>query len=191
MAKQGLMLLLGLGAGFGMALAPGALAGERCYHGSAESGSLEFRGEAEGNRFNGHFRRFHVQVCLTDAEPETAVIDVRVETGSGTVGNRQGDAALVDEELFAAERYPEAVWTSSSIERNEDGFIAEGELSLRGVSASQPVQLQFDHADAGLDLTGSAQIMRLDYGVGQGEFEDPDFIRNRVELSFDLVLSAE
>ncbi|TVQ42052.1 MAG: YceI family protein [Wenzhouxiangella sp.] len=183
MAKQGLIVLLALG------LIAVAAAEERCYHGNADSGELSFRGEADGNRFNGRFRSFEVRVCMSADEPESARIEVTVETGSATVGNRQGDAALVDDELFAAERYPQAVWISEDLESHEDGYLATGELSLRGVSASQPVRLSFEPGDQTLGLSGGAEIMRLDYGVGQGEFEDPDFIRNRVDLSFDLALS--
>lgn len=187
MAKQGLIPFLI--AGLALAAVNAANGAEQCYRGDADSGALEFRGVAEGSRFNGRFRSFEVRLCLNDQDPETATIEVTVETGSATVGNRQGDAALADEDLFAVERFPEAVWTSSGIETRDDGFLAAGELSLRGVSASQPVSLLFEFGEGSLKLSGSAEILRLEYGVGQGEFDDPDFIRDRVDLSFDLVLS--
>lgn len=187
MAKQGLIAFMI--AGLTLALVDIANADERCYRGNADSGELEFRGVAEGSRFTGRFRSFEVRLCLNEQDPETAKIEVKVETGSATVGNRQGDAALADEDLFAVERFPEAVWTSSGIEVQDDGFLAAGELRLRGVSASQPVSLLFEFGEGSLKLSGSAEILRLDYGVGQGEFDDPDFIRDRVDLGFDLVLS--
>ncbi|MCC5866424.1 MAG: YceI family protein [Wenzhouxiangella sp.] len=189
MAKQGLIAFLIVS--LALAIVSTANANEQCYRGNADSGELEFRGVAEGSRFTGRFRNFEVRLCLDDQHPETASIEVTVETGSATVGNRQGDTALADEDLFAVERFPEAIWISSSIEAQDEGFLAAGELSLRGVSASQPVQLQFEFAEGRLNLTGSADILRLEYGVGQGEFDDPDFIRDRVDLSFELVLSAE
>ncbi len=189
MAKQGLMTFLA--AGLLISITSPANAEEHCYRGDADSGELEFRGVAEGSRFTGRFRDFEVRVCVDNNNPESARIEVTVETGSATVGNRQGDAALVDEELFAVDRYPQAVWTSQAVEPKDDGYLAAGELSLRGVSASQPVQLNFEFNDDGLGLSGSAEILRLDYGVGQGEFDDPDFIRDRVDLSFDLSLSVD
>lgn len=189
MAKQGLMTFLA--AGLLISITGPTNADEHCFHGNADSGALEFRGVAEGSRFSGRFRDFEVRVCVDDDHPESARIEVTVATGSATVGNRQGDAALVDDDLFAVDRYPQAVWVSQALEPKEDGYLATGELNLRGVSASQPVLLQFDHSDVGLGLSGSAEILRLAYGVGQGEFDDPDFIRDRVDLSFDLLLSAD
>ncbi len=187
MAKQGLIPFLI--AGLALAIVNTANGAEQCYRGDADSGELEFRGVAEGSRFTGRFRSFEVRLCLKDQSPETATIEVNVETGSATVGNRQGDAALVDEDLFAVEQFPEATWSSSEIEADDDGFLAAGELSLRGVSASQPVSLLFEFGEGSLKLSGSAEILRLEYGVGQGEFDDPDFIRDRVDLSFELMLS--
>ncbi len=163
-----------------------AVAEQRCYQTDAESGELGFRGEAEGNRFSGQFAAFTVELCLDEADPATAVIEVTVDTGSASVGNRQGDEALHGKELFNIERFPQARWQSGKIEKIEDGYLAGGELTLRGVSGSQPVSLSFDLDEDRLGLSGSAEILRIDFGVGEGEFADPDFIRNRVDLHFEL-----
>jgi polyisoprenoid-binding protein YceI len=172
-------------------LATAAQAEPACYGADAESGELRFSGEAEGNRFRGHFREFTVRICLDDEALETAVIEVEVATGSATVGNRQGDQALRDEELFAAERYPLATWTSGEIQSEDQRHLAAGELSLRGVSLSQPVALKLRREGDQLQLRGEAMIERLQFGVGQGEFADPDFISPEIALSFELNLSPE
>ncbi len=164
------------------------LMAEQCFSGSAADGELRFRGEAEGNRFNGQFREFTVRLCRDNAD-EDARIEVLVATASATVGNRQGDQALQDEELFFVSQFPEARWAAPlALEPGE--HMVEGELSLRGVSLNQPVSISVEINDD-VRLSGTSAIARLDYGVGQGEFADPDFIRDRVDLSFDVRLSAE
>jgi polyisoprenoid-binding protein YceI len=168
-----------------------AAAEQACYTADAESGELRFSGEAEGNRFRGHFREFSVRLCLDDDALETATIEVQVATGSATVGNRQGDQALLDEELFAAERFPRAFWVSGEISDQGHRHLAEGELNLRGLSASQPVALSLQREADQLKLSGEAVIERLEFGVGQGEFADPDFISPEIGLSFELNLSPE
>jgi len=162
-----------------------------CYRADADSGELTFSGDVEGNAFKGRFREFEVLVCMTSDDPATADIRVSVATASATVGNRQGDEALKDEGLFAIDQFPEAVWTSGRIVGDNVTYRAEGELTLRGMTASQPVELQLTSADDGFRLTGKAEILRLDYNVGIGEFEDTDFIRNQVNLAFDLNLKPE
>jgi polyisoprenoid-binding protein YceI len=173
-------------------LPPGAAAGEEvCFRADADSGKLAFSGVAEGNDFAGNFRDFEVTLCLKDRDLATAKIDVRVATASATVGNRQGDEALMDEELFFVEQYPEATWTSCEIVADNDGYRANGKLTLRGLSADQTVQLKLETKGDVITLSGNAEILRLDYNVGTGEFEDTDFIRNRVDLEFELPLTPD
>lgn len=178
-------------AGLALSAAFCAQAEPTCYTADADSGSLAFSGDAEGNRFQGHFRQFSVRLCLEDADLETARIEVEVATGSATVGNRQGDQALLDDELFAAERYPQAEWSSGEIEQAGPGYLAQGELSLRGIKANQPVRLALEQNSEGWQLTGEASIQRLNFDVGLGEFSDPEFISPEIRLTFNLALAPE
>lgn len=167
------------------------LGAEQCYRSDAELGELKFSGVAEGNAFQGNFGEFEVEICLKDHDLTTARIEVRVQTGSASVGNRQGDEALLGEELLFPDSYPEATWTSSDIARTDDGHRAEGEMRLRGISASQPVNLRLERDNDTLILVGDAEILRLEYEVGHGEFADPEFIDNRVDLEFSLELAPD
>lgn len=162
-----------------------------CYHADADSGELTFHGAVEGTSFRGSFREFDVRLCLGDGGPESAgveEIEVRLQMASATVGNRQGDEALRGRDMFGVAEYPEAVWRSRTIESSDNGYLAHGELSLRDVSADQTVELQLEREGDGYRLGGSAQILRLDFNVGQGEFADPEFIRNEIDLRFELQL---
>ena len=165
-----------------------AVASADCYRADGDSGELNFRGEAEGAPFSGFFETFDVSICLEDSDLTTAEIEVRVATGSAAVGNRQGDEALRGDDLLAPERFPEAVWTSTAIATGDNGHRARGELELRGVSAEQAVELSLEDVDGDRWLSGTAEILRRDYNVGTGEFEDTEFIRNRVDLRFELQL---
>ncbi len=164
---------------------------EVCFGADAASGDLSFSGDVEGNAFRGHFRQFDVSLCMVGDDPATAEIRVSVATASATVGNRQGDEALKEDELFAVDQFPEAVWTSAEVVADNEGWRAEGELNLRGMTAGQPVQLQLASENDGFRLAGTAEILRLDYQVGIGEFEDTDFIGNQVSLTFNLFLKPE
>lgn len=172
-------------------LAPPALA-ERCYSGGSDRGRLEFSGAVEDSGFTGHFGRFDVRYCLPAGLPERGRIEVVVATGSADSENRDRDEALLGVEFFHAEVFPEARWTSTAIRANADGYTAEGELTLRGITAAQPIEFRLTANDAGgFSMIGSAEVERLRFDVGTGEFADPDFVRNRVDLRFDLVLDPE
>lgn len=166
-----------------------AAAETACFIADGDSGELNFRGEVDGGgAFSGFFEDFSVRLCLQDEALETAEIEVTVRMEAATVGNRQGDEALRGRDLFAVGQFPEARWRSAQIQAVDAGYRALGELSLREVSAEQAVNLRLERDGDALWLHGDAEILRLDFNVGTGEFADPDFIRNRVDLRFELAL---
>lgn len=174
----------------GLAAALPAMAASHCYRADAGDGELLFDGVLDGTPFTGSFDAFSVSLCLEGDDLAGADIRVSVNTASGDTGNRQGNAALRGEEFFHIARFPEAVWTSLAVRPDGDGYLAEGELAVRGISAAQPVRLRFEPGEPAR-LSGSAQILRLDWDVGTGEFADTDFLRNRVDLRFDLRLHKQ
>ncbi len=168
-----------------------ALAAEQCFRADADSGELNFRGEADGTSFSGFFEDFSVRLCMTDEQLDTADIEVTIQMADATVGNRQGDEALRGRDMFNVDQFPEASWRSNEIEAANGGYRAHGELRIRDISAEQAVNLNLERDGDQLWLSGDGEIMRLDFDVGLGEFEDPDFIRNRIDLRFELQLEPE
>ncbi|RFF26610.1 YceI family protein [Wenzhouxiangella sp. 15190] len=160
-----------------------------CFRADQEDGELKFIGAAEGNRFTGEFGEFKVSLCMDARDLESAGIDVVVKTASADTGDGQRDSELHGENFFHVEEYPEATWESTDIRADGEAFVAEGDLTLRGITGDQTVRLRLSD-DKPPVLSGSAEIMRLDWNVGTGDedFEDTDFIRNRVDLEFELQL---
>ena len=161
-----------------------------CWVASDETGALQFSGVTEGRGFEGVFESFDVRLCLVGQDLATATIEVRVETASANTKSRDRDQTLKGEEFFWVSQFPEATWVSQSIRPTEGEFThsAEGELALRDIRLNQPVEMSLIVSGDGPRLVGQALILRLDYNVGIGEFEDTDFINNEVKLNFDLVL---
>ncbi|MDZ7791625.1 MAG: YceI family protein [Xanthomonadales bacterium] len=159
-----------------------------CFRADQNDGELKFIGVAEGNRFTGGFGEFTVTLCMDEHDLATAGIEVVVKTASADTGDGQRDSELHGENFFHVEEFPKATWESTDIRAEDGAFIAEGKLKLRGITSDQPVRLKLS-SDKPPMLSGSAEIMRLNWDVGIGEdFEDTDFIRNRVDLEFELQL---
>jgi len=190
-------------AGLALVVAGPALGQDRaCYRGGAASGELTFAGAVEGSGFTGSFGRFEVEYCMPPGRPADGDIEVRVELGSADSGNRDRDTTLLGEEFFDVERHPVSTWTSTVIEAagagpgNEagDGYRAAGRLELKGISADQPIAFRLRPdgeaivAEGRFTLGGSAEVDRQRFDVGTGEFADPEFVRNRVDVEFEVVL---
>lgn len=174
-----------------LALLAGAIQAA-CWTGDANSGELRFAGQVEGESFSGDFSDFDVRVC----RPEGAGWDesewrVSVATASADTDNRDRDETLHGRYFFAVDQFPTATWTSRRVVEQGDGLVLEGDLDLRGFTAPQSVEVTARAAGDGLNLVGTAEIARLRFGVGQGEYADREFIRDRVDLEFELRLRPE
>lgn len=160
-----------------------------CFRADQDNGRIQFIGVAEGNEFTGQFGEFEVSLCMDERDLSTAGIEVVVQTASADTGDSMRDGELHGENFFHVEEFPKAIWKSGKVRSDGDAYLAEGKLKLRGVTAEQPVRLKLSNGETPT-LTGSADIMRLDWQVGTGDedVEDTDFIRNRVDLEFELEL---
>lgn len=170
-----------------------AIAADQCWVANQDSGELAFSGVTEGRGFEGVFEAFDVVMCLDGTDLTTATIEVSVDTASADTDSRDRDQTLRSEEFFWVSRFPKATWASGSIESQSGEFShqAAGTLALRDVEMNQPVSMSLIDGESGPRLVGAAEMMRLDYNVGVGEFEDTDFIANEVNVEFDLGLTPQ
>jgi len=177
-------------------LGSSAQAAEICYSGGHESGQLQFHGAVEGSRFSGGFGEFRVRYCMPEAGPEQGSIEVEVQLASADSRNRDRDEALRDEEFFDIDNHPVSTWRSTSIAADGGDYTAAGELSLKGITAGQAIRFTLDPdgeritLSGGFTLAGDAEIDRQRFEIGTGEFADPEFVRNRVDVTFEVELGA-
>ena len=165
----------------------------KCWHSDSTRGELRFIGAVEGERFYGQFVDFDVQVCRPEGQSwSSSEWTVEVVTGSADTRNRDRDETLLGRFFFAVDDFPLASWNSDQIAAEALGekarLVAKGELELRGRRLPQAVNMELLESADGLSVTGSAEIFRLEFGVGQGEYADPEFVRNRVDLAFEIEL---
>jgi len=180
----------------GLTASSGVGADDNCFSGDQETGELTFSGAVEGTGFTGRFDEFAVDYCMPDSGPANGQIEVRVQLSSADTDNRERDETLKGEAFFAVGQYPEASWKSLSISDEGGRYAAVGELVLKGIKAEQAIG--FTLTPTGEDLVargefsmrGDAEVERLRFDVGTGDFSDPDFVRNRVDVDFEIRLRA-
>lgn len=169
---------------------------EKCFGGNQETGELAFSGAVEGTGFTGRFGEFSVDYCMPESGPADGRIEVRVQLASADTDNRERDETLKGESFFAVEQYPEATWRNLSISAEAGGFVARGELELKGIRAEQAINFTLTPdgddllASGEFSMRGAAEVDRSRFDVGTGEFADPEFVRNRVDVGFEIRLLA-
>jgi polyisoprenoid-binding protein YceI len=108
---------------------------------------------------------------LTGAEDDTARLEAAGRVGSVVTPDENLTAHIQSPDFFDAERFPEVRYISTSITRDGEELIVEGELTLKGTT--RPLQLRgsligpvvaLSGGEAiGVELEGS--IDRTDYGL--------------------------
>ena len=98
---------------------------------------------------------------------------------------------LLGSEFFDAAGVPEARYVATRFRAlGGNRFVAEGTLSLRGVS--KPVPLTFTWTPGAKPvLVGEATVSRLAFKVGTGDWTDTDLLPDAVKVTTRLVLAGQ
>ncbi|MBS0365775.1 MAG: YceI family protein [Proteobacteria bacterium] len=158
----------------------------------AAKSSLEFGFVQAGAQNKGHFRSFPVSMDFSPDNPAAGKLDVTVEMNSLDTGDKERDDTLRGADLFAVAKYPQAHFTAAQITKTPTGFLANGSLTLRGVTRPLAVPFTFRTAtEAGAAagyMNGKVTLHRLDFGVGQGDWKSTEWVGNDVTVNFALRL---
>jgi polyisoprenoid-binding protein YceI len=157
----------------------------------AASSRIEFTGTLSGGDFTGQFPRFAAAIAFDPANLAGSRFRVEIETGSADTADADRDVALAGNDFFAASRWPKATYEASQFAATGPGqYQARGKLTIRGIARDVPVTFTFKPAADGRSaiLSGRASVRRLDFGVGQGEWQDTKWLGDEVRIRFELTL---
>lgn len=155
----------------------------------AES-NLAFTFGFEGTDVTGAFAIFDAEIRFDPNNLAGSSITATVDLGSASVTGRQvSNSQVRGSDGLAANQNPAAVFTAESITSAENGYRAEGTLTLRGKTV--PVPLSFDVTIEGdrAVASGTTTLQRFDFDVGVNNDATGDTLSKEVVVSMDLVAS--
>jgi polyisoprenoid-binding protein YceI len=156
----------------------------------APSGSsLTFTFVQEGAASKGSFRQFATELRYDGKSPAAGGLNVKVQTASVDTQDKDRDEMITGPDLFDAQKFPTAQYVANTLVKRADGGLdAVGKLTLRGVTRDLRLPLRITPTAAGLELTGEAAIRRLDFGVGQGDWQSTASVGDEVKLQYKVLL---
>ncbi|XRQ12738.1 YceI family protein [Actinomadura welshii] len=115
---------------------------------------------------------------VTGEDPLDSSVTATIELASIDTGIGKRDEHVRSAEYLDVENHPTMTYRSTGVRRDGDGFVLDGELTLRGITRQIPLKLEvggfgpdpfreddpFKGARAGLTATG--ELSRLEFGVG-------------------------
>lgn len=135
----------------------------------------------------------HVHADLEDMTKSTAT--VRLKAASIDTRNEQRDTHLRSADFFDADKWPDILFESTSIEEVEDrAYIVNGNLTIRDVTraVSIPLELIGVQTDATgatrAGFEGSRRINRRDFGLEWNVALDAGgvLVSERISLEFEI-----
>jgi polyisoprenoid-binding protein YceI len=140
-----------------------------------------------GAQDTGRFGKFDAELILDDAKPSANRLTVTIHVDSLDTQDEERDDVLRSAELFDVANHPVAKFASTAVRRTGKGrYEAVGKLTLRGVTRDLRVPFTFSDGR----MTGGAMVKRLDFGVGQGEWQSTEWVGNAVKVTFALQLRS-
>ena len=138
--------------------------------------TLGFTATWSGQPITGTFKQWKAEITFSEDDLAHSSIKVTVDPASASTGDAQRDQTLPTEDWFSTAKFPSAVFAAQHFRRKGSDFIADGSLTLKGVT--RPVQLRFSLKTSGdqAAATGQAPLDRTAFGVGQGDFAGTDQI---------------
>ena len=156
-----------------------------------ENSKVEFEAMQYGQGFKGEFKIARADIFFDEQRLDETNIYVEVDIGSISTGSEDRDTQARSEEWFNVPEYPYAIFQADFVERNEEGYVATGMLKIRDVNL--PLELPFTlNIEEGQAVMNSLlSLNRLDFGVGQGQWESTDAIGGDVNLSITVRATAK
>lgn len=154
----------------------------------SENSQVEFYYGQMGVNMEGIFQTIEGQIQFDSADAEKAQVTLHVKTGSVDTGSSEANEEVQKKEWFDTPQYPEAVFTSESIEQTGDNqFLVSGVLSIKGHEQKVQFPATLTEENGQGLFQGSLEMKRGDFAIGEGAWSTFDIVANEVRVDFSIV----
>ncbi len=122
------------------------------------------------SKVRGRFDKFEGTI-VTAEDPLASTVTASVDLSSINTGQEQRDAHIRSADFFEVEKYPTMEFASTAVKAAEEGFILEGDLTLKGVTKTVAFELEVNgvgpdaYGGTRIGFSATTQISRKEFGV--------------------------
>ncbi len=121
------------------------------------------------SKVRGHFNEFSGAVVVgADGTPS---VNAEIAIDSIDTRNEQRDAHLKSADFFDAEKYPTATFASTGVRENGEGYVLDGDFTVKGITKPVSLNLEFNGVNPGMGhgevagFSASVVLNRKDFGI--------------------------
>jgi len=149
---------------------------------------LGFGVQWSGQPFGAVFKSWKADINFDSADLAHSRVSVNIDLSSEVSDSPDNDDGIQGAQGFQVSQFPSAKFEASSFTHGSgDRYVANGFLTIKGVR--KPVTLNFQLQVAGdkAHMNGTADVMRLDWGLGSsGEWSGDKPVSHKVGIFVDL-----
>ena len=150
---------------------------------------IAFTVEQLGKLVAGRIGTWTGTVVLEPGELAPARIDIRMDMRSASAGTKDIDDVMLGPNFLDAAHAGEARFTSTSVSRRGDDYVAQGKLTIRDVTRDVALPFSLKIQDGRATARGRLAIKRLDYGIGRNEWASTSYVADDVTIDITVVAS--
>ncbi len=156
----------------------------------AES-EIAFISKQLGVPVSGKFKKFDAEVLFDPKKPEASKVNFTLDLLSADIGNTETETELKKPGWFNSAKVPAATFQSSSVKSLGAGkFEFSGKLAIKGISQNVVVPVNVTQSGGKSRVTGSFNLKRLDFKIGDGDWNDVTLVANEVVVNVNLTLTG-
>jgi polyisoprenoid-binding protein YceI len=139
----------------------------------------------------GKFTRFDVQSSFDPKNLATSKVSLTIDLSSADLGNAETETELKKPGWFDSAKRPQAGFTSTAIKAlGANKFEIDGQLSIKGNTQRVLIPISLAQSGASTEANGVFQIKRIDFKIGEGDWNDVSIVANEVQVNFKLTLTG-
>ena len=134
------------------------------------------------------FNRFTAQLVFDPAIPQAGKARMEVDLTSFDIGNDEVNTEVQGKNWFDTKTYPKATFVSSNVRALGEGrYEVRGSLTIKGRTHEIAAPFTVNTGASGSSaFDGTFSIRRLQYGIGEGVWNDTELVADEVRVRFRL-----
>ena len=152
---------------------------------------ISFTSKQMGVPVSGSFKKFDAQIAFDPKKLELAKVSFSVDLLSADIGNTETEKELKKPGWFDSLKMPAATFASSGVKSMGGGkFEFYGKLAIKGVSQNIVVPVTLTQANGTTRVIGNFTLKRLDFKIGDGDWNDVSLVANEVIVNIKLSVTG-
>lgn len=150
--------------------------------------NITFTATQNGAPVSGQFKTFSGTIVFDPKDLKNSHTDIVIDIHSLSTSYKEVHDTLLTTDWFAAKQFPQAEFKAEGVQKTgENTYETSGILTIK--DKNMPVTLQFETkltAPNQLIFIGSTTIKRTNFGIGQGEWQSTDALKDEVVIHFNM-----